>query len=191
MKNGMRSVLRKKRLDYQKEKIFELLLLIFLFIFSMSAEAQEKKRWLLGTGITYCSYIDNPGLNLNVTYRAFRNLHLGPDFSALLSREQEGSGTYAKRKEIEYNFNAQYLFEMGKRWSIYPLVGLNWSQITNHNEGQIPNKQLITAINTGGGVEIKIKQFKLFAESKYATRLKKYDISTGILFAVKWKKSKA
>ena len=44
---------------------FGLLLLgSFGCLISTVANAQEN-RWIIGTGITYCSYIDNPGLNVN------------------------------------------------------------------------------------------------------------------------------
>ena len=161
------------------------LLFIAYYLLSFSAKAQEEKpRWLLGTGITYCSYINNPGLNLNVTYRIVGNLHIGPDFSALLTSEREENGRLVKRKELEYNFNSQYLFPIGKKVEVYPLVGINWSNVTNHPSGQEAVTELVTALNLGGGVEIEIRNIRLFFESKWVSQLNKYDLTTGILFTL-------
>jgi hypothetical protein len=149
----------------------------------LNAKAQEEKsRWLMGIGITYCSYIESIGLNLNVTYRVIGNLHVGPDFSALLTREREEIGVTVKRKELEYNFNANYLFALSKKVEIYPLVGINWSKVTNHPVGGEPVTELVTALNLGGGVEVEIKKIRLFFESKWVSQLNKYDLTTGILF---------
>jgi hypothetical protein len=161
----------------------ESLLIIFFCIFISFAKAQEEKsRWLLGTGITYCSYINSPGLNLNVTYRVIGNLHIGPDFSALLNHEIKENGKDLIRKELEYNFNGQYLFDLTKKIAVYPLVGINWSNITNHPIGQEPVTILTTALNLGSGLEWEIGKARLFFESKWVSQLSKVDITTGILF---------
>jgi hypothetical protein len=162
----------------------QLLVISFCFVFTNSLAQEEKGRWLLGTGLTYCTYVDNPGLNLNVTYRVIGNLHIGPDFSALLTKEVNENGIIVKRKELEYNFNAQYLFEIGKSVSIYPLVGINRSKVTFHPTGQEPDIRWITALNAGGGIEIKIKMIRLSFESKWVSLLDKYDLTTGILFTL-------
>ncbi len=160
-----------------------LLLLIALFLLCLNVKAQEEKsRLLFGTGITYCSYIGNPGLNLNVTFRVIGNLHFGPDFSALLTSEREENGVVVKRKELEYNFNVNYFFALSKKVEIYPLGGINWSKITNHSAGQEVVTDLVTALNLGGGLEIEIKKIRIFFESKWVSRLNKYDLTTGILF---------
>ena len=143
---------------------------------------EENERWLLGTGVTYCSYINNPGINLNVTYRLIGNLHIGPDFSALLTHEDNENGRQVKRKELEYNINAQQLFEVKERLALYPIVGINWSKVTIHPEDEDPDVRWITAFNAGGGIEWKFKSVRLFLESKWVSRLNKYDITTGILF---------
>ena len=159
------------------------LLFIAYCLPSFGAKAQEEKsKWLLGAGITYCSYINNPGLNLNLTYRIVGNLHIGPDFSALLTSEREENGRVTKRKELEYNFNAQYLFPLSRKVEVYPLAGINWSNVTNHPAGQEAVTELLTALNLGGGVEIEIKNIRLFFESKWVSQLNKYDITTGVLF---------
>ncbi len=159
------------------------LLSIGISLLFLNAKAQEEKsRWLVGAGITYCSYINNPGLNLNVTYRVVGNLHIGPDFSALLTSEREESGRVVKRKELEYNFNGQYLFPIGRKMEIYPVVGINWSNVTNHPAGQEAITELVTALNLGGGVEVELKSIRLFFESKWVSQLNKYDLTTGILF---------
>jgi Outer membrane protein beta-barrel domain len=164
-------------------KVRYCLLLTAYFLLSFSVHAQEEKsRWLLGTGITYCSYINNPGLNLNVTYRIVGNLHVGPDFSALLTSEREDNGQVVKRKELEYNFNGHYLFPVGKKVELYPLAGVNWSNITNHLAGQEPVTELVISLNLGGGVELEIKKVRLFFESKWVSQLNKYDLTTGVLF---------
>jgi hypothetical protein len=157
-----------------------LLFVIGIFM-STGLQAQESK-WLLGTGITYCSYVQNPGVNLNITYRVFANLHIGPDFSAILNKEVTENGVKIIRKELEYNFNGQYLFDISEKVALYPLVGINFSKITIHPENETADKRLVTALNTGGGIEIKIKRVRLFFESKFVTKFPKYDLTTGVLF---------
>ncbi len=166
-----------------KNYITYCLLLTAYCLLSFEGYAQEEKsRWLLGTGITYCSYINSPGLNLNVTYRVIGNLHIGPDFSALLNHEVNENGKNVLRKELEYNFNGQYLFDLNKKLAWYPLVGINWSNITNHPEGQEPVTILTTALNLGTGLELEIGKVRLFFESKWVSQLNKVDLTTGILF---------
>jgi len=161
----------------------ESLLLIFFFLSVSFTKAQEEKaRWLLGSGITYCSYINSPGVNLNVTYRLIGNFHIGPDFSALLNHDIRENGKDVIRKELEYNFNGQYLFELNKKIAIYPLVGINWSNITNHPIGQEPVTTLTTALNLGSGLEWEIGKVRLFLESKWVSQLNKVDVTSGILF---------
>lgn len=156
---------------------------IACYLFSLHVCAQEEKtRWLLGTGITYCSYIDNPGLNLNVTYRVAGNLHIGPDFSALLTREKKENGSVVKRKELEYNFNANYLMRITSCATTYPLVGINWSKVTNHPAGQENDTRWITGFNVGGGLEFNVKTIRLFMEGKWVSNLNKYDVTAGLLF---------
>ncbi len=142
----------------------------------------QEARWLLGTGITYCSYLGNPGVNLNVTYRLTGNLHIGPDFSAILNDEEYENGKVVIRKELEYNLNAQYLFDIGEKVAVYPLVGVNYSKITVHPEGEEADKRWVTAFNSGGGVEFSLKPVRLFFEAKYVTILRKYDLTLGLLF---------
>jgi hypothetical protein len=161
--------------------VFCLLLSTYCLLFSTKTHAQ-KARWLLGTGVTYCSYINNGGLNANITYRVIGNLHIGPDFSALLNQEVEENGKKTIRKELEYNFNGQYIFELSEKVGVYPLVGVNWSNVTDHPEGQAPETKLVTALNAGIGLEIKLSKVRLFFESKWVTQLGKYDLTTGILF---------
>jgi hypothetical protein len=161
------------------------LLIIVYCLLSTAANAQEKRsKWLLGAGITYCSYIHNPGLNLNITYRLAGNLHIGPDFSALLTRERKDNGVVVSRKELEYNFNATYLLAFSKKVELYPLAGINWSKVTNHPESQRAEINLVTALNLGGGVEFEVKQLRFFLESKWVSVLDKIDVTTGILLRI-------
>lgn len=159
-----------------------LVLTAYCLLCSRAHAQEEKSRWLLGAGITYCSYINSPGLNLNVTYRVIGNLHIGPDFSALLNHEITENGKEVIRKELEYNFNGQYLFDIHERLAWYPLVGINWSNITNHPVGQEPVTTLTTAINLGTGVEWEVGKVRLFFESKWVSQLNKVDLTTGFLF---------
>ena len=158
------------------------LLLITYCLFLLEVNAQEREsRWLVGTGITYCSYINSPGINLNITYRVIGNFHVGPDFSALLNHEISENGSTDIRKELEYNFNGQYLFYINRKLALYPIAGINWSNITNHVYGQEPVTMLTTALNLGTGLELEIGKVRLFFESKWVSKLNKYDLTTGIL----------
>jgi opacity protein-like surface antigen len=143
-----------------------------------------QERWLLGAGLTYCSYIDNPGVNLSVTYRIAERFFVGPDFSALLTREREANGVLKKRKEVEYNFNAHQLFELNELLNVYPLAGINVSKVTNHSAMETPQTKWISGVNIGGGMEFKIKSVMLVLESKYVLGFEKFDVTTGLLFVL-------
>lgn len=157
--------------------------LIICCLFLKPARAQEKEsKWLIGTGVTYDNYMSTPGLNLNVTYRIVKGLHIGPDFSALLNKEENENGITVLKKELEYNFNANYLFHVSETMSLYPLIGISFSKITVHPANGDPDKKLITALNAGSGFEFELKGFRIFFESKYVTHLDKYDLTLGTLF---------
>jgi hypothetical protein len=126
-----------------------------------------------------------PGINLNVTYRLIRNLHIGPDFSALLNKEENENGVAVVKKELEYNFNANYLFKVSTKFSIYPLAGINFSKVTVHAADKSPDKKTVTAFNAGGGFEIEFGTVRIFFETKYVTQLDKYDLTLGTLFKLK------
>lgn len=158
------------------------LIIIINFHFAEWTIAQESnERWTLGVGVTYCSYIDSPGLNLSVTYRTAGNFHVGPDLSFLLAQEREENGRRIRHKEVEYNLNAHQIFDLGEHIALYPLTGINWSKVTTHQEGRDPEVKWLTGLNAGGGVELKLKRLKLIFEPKWVSRLNKFDLTTGIV----------
>jgi len=171
-------------INLRKRWLACLLLSAYSLLPSNAHAQKEKERWLLGAGITYCSYIGNPGANLNVTYRLIGGLHVGPDFSAILNNEEKENGTAVIRKELEYNLNAHYIFELSEKLAVYPLIGINYSKVTIHPEGEEADKRWISACNSGGGVEYSLNKTRLFFESKYVSKLEKYDLTLGILFAL-------
>ncbi len=148
------------------------------------AQKQEEGRWIIGAGAAYDSYTQTPGLNVNLTSRILGNFHIGPDFSIMLNNELDDNGKKEIRKEFEFNFNAQQLFEIGKRWAIYPLTGINLSKITKHPVGQEAEGKWVTGLNLGGGFEFTLKKNKLFCEGKYVTYIQKWDITIGYLFII-------
>jgi len=168
--------------DQVNRSRFCLLLIAYCLPLNNAYAQEEKPRWLLGAGITYDNYMNTPGINLNATYRVMGNFHIGPDFSALLNKEEKENGITVLKKELEYNFNATQLFELNKVLAIYPLAGINFSKVTVHPINQEPAKKVITALNIGGGLEVELKTLKLFCESKYVSQLDKYDITLGALF---------
>jgi opacity protein-like surface antigen len=124
-----------------------MILFVVLLTVAGCQKVVAQNRWLLGTGVTYCSYLNSPGINVNISYRIIGNLHIGSDFSVLLSRETQEDGSNVKRKEVEYNLSSYYIFRINERVSPYPLVGINLSKRTVHREGKLPDKPLITAFN--------------------------------------------
>lgn len=156
--------------------------LVATFIFLIGNVRAQESRWLLGAGLTYCSFINGPGLNANLTYRLIKDLHIGPDFSALLTQEERENGTVVKRKELEYNFNATYLVTVSKRIACYPLTGINVSKVTVHKITEAAQKRWVSGLNIGSGIEVSFTKCRFFAEGKFVTGLKKYDFSVGILF---------
>ncbi|MBI1767024.1 MAG: porin family protein [Bacteroidetes bacterium] len=167
---------------FGRRAIYCLLVPAYCLLFNPTYAQEEKPRWLLGAGLTYDNYMNKPGVNLNVTYRVIGNFHIGPDFSALLNKEDKENGVTVLKKELEYNFNATQLFELNKVIAIYPLAGINFSKVTTHPVNSEPVKKVVTALNVGGGVELELKSFKLFFESKYVSQLDKYDFTLGALF---------
>jgi len=151
---------------------------------ALAVECFGQDRWLGGFGVTYCSYVSNPGLNVNVTYRVGRNLYVGPDFSALLTSEREENGRMVKRKELEYNFNVHRLFDVNETLAIYPLTGLNYSKITIHPAGDEPHTRYISTLNAGGGFEFKLKEVRFFFETKYVLNPSKVDLTCGVVFRI-------
>src|ERR1043166_5409420 len=117
----------------------------FACCFNQANAQEEKPRWLLGAGLTYDNYMNTPGINLNVTYRVIGNFHIGPDFSALLNKEDKENGVTVLRKELECNFNATQLFELSRVIAIYPLAGINFSKVTVHPVNAEPVKKVVTA----------------------------------------------
>lgn len=158
-----------------------LLATAYCLLFESASAQEEKTKWLLGAGITYDNYMNTPGINLNLTYKVIKGLHVGPDFSALLNKEENENGVDVLKKELEYNFNASYLFKLSQKLSIYPLAGINFSKVTIHPMDSEPTKKIITALNAGGGFEIEMRTFRIFFESKYVTQLDKYDLTLGTL----------
>jgi hypothetical protein len=159
--------------------------IIISFLFVLLTDygfSQESKRWWLGTGLTYCSFLNNPGINLNVTYRIGNHIHIGPDFSAILTRESKSGSGWTKRKELEFNFNTQYYFSISEKIKYYPFTGLNVSKITKHEENFSPDIRWVTNVNAGMGTELHFKNLRIFVEAKYVLGLSKYDLTTGILF---------
>src|SRR4051812_19687476 len=99
----MQKAIDKRRIPGKKFPVKGILSLFFIAgLLTPSFSQESSPRWLLGAGLTYCSYVDNPGLNLNVTYRLVGNFHVGPDFSALLTKEVLEGGRFVKKKETEY-----------------------------------------------------------------------------------------
>lgn len=154
-------------------------LTIFLVLVTWQINAQ---RWLVGGGIVYCSYVDNPGINLNLTYRVIRNFYVGPDVSALLTKKSDVRGTLIKRKELEYNFNGHYLFDLNEHASLYPIFGLNASKLTVHTAGEYPVKRSLLAANFGGGMELRMRIVRTVLEIKYTSTIEKVDVSAGVVF---------
>ncbi|HEX5170775.1 MAG TPA: hypothetical protein VFW11_16490 [Cyclobacteriaceae bacterium] len=156
-----------------------LLLLIFILLIFQQGFSQ---RWVVGSGLTYCSYVDSPGINLSVTYRLAGNLYIGPDFSALLTRDLNEAGKVIRRKEVEYNLNFHHLFDVNESVGLYPLVGMNVSKVTNHPDAEDPRHRWVTGLNAGGGLELTMPWARLFVESKYVFHFDKVDLTAGFLF---------
>jgi hypothetical protein len=158
--------------------------IIFSFLLTLTVIpdfAQETERWLLGTGLTYCSYLNHPGINLNVTYRLGKHIHIGPDFSAILTRESQSGARWTKKKELEFNLNSQYYFSISEKLKCYPLTGLNVSKATNHIESSKADVRWIADINAGAGTELHFSNVRFFVEGKHVIRLSKYDLTIGLL----------
>ncbi len=157
-------------------------LLLFAYCLQGHHANAQQNHWFIGTGLGYCTYIGQPGVNLNVSYRLTGKFYIGPDFSAFLNRELDEEGKMVKRKEVEYNINAHQLFDIGKKISLYPLAGVNLSKVTHHAEGEKADKQWITALNAGGGLEWELENIRVFVETKWVSVLDKVDITTGVIF---------
>jgi hypothetical protein len=158
---------------------------VFLSFFAgLQIASGQDKPLLVGGGISYCTFMHSPGVNINATYRLFNKFYVGPDFSAVLTREIKKDGRTVKRKELEYNFNFQRVFQFRKTLGVYPLIGINFSKLTVHPLGETASKRLIIALNAGGGLEIELGRSRLFVEAKYVSWFPKYDITSGILFSL-------
>jgi hypothetical protein len=160
-----------------------LIITLFVLGFNINGIAQAE-RWSAGFGLTYCSCVDRPGVNLNISYRVKGNFFIGPDFSALLEKRIHRYTRLLVHTEVEYNLNAHQLIEIIKGVEVYPLAGINLSKITFKSGNEEPMTQWVKAINTGLGAEAHVGKAKLFTEGKYVTRIKKFDFTIGVLFPI-------
>jgi hypothetical protein len=148
----------------------------------IAQQAFGQERWAIGGGLTYCSYIHRPGVNLSATFKPLKHFHISPDFSAILTRREERNSIWLKRKELEGNINFAYDIALDPNFRAYALTGANIAKITIHEENHFADKQIRIGINFGCGIELDAKSHTYFFEGKYVSHLRKYDVASGLLF---------
>lgn len=159
--------------------------LLVLFLNSLGMlHAQE--RWLIGSGITYCTRLHHPGINVSINRIFLKRIVTSAEVSAILTREKTNMGRWEKHKELEYTFFTQYLIGLTSTWNIYPLAGFNVSKVTRHLQGEFPDKRWLTSVLFGSGVEYdqEGRRIKPFAEFFFIHALNKYDFTAGVLVKI-------
>ena len=150
-------------------------LVIVVFTMSLVVSAQEKGDMAVGANVVFGSGkgFSNTGIGAKFQYNVTNPIRL------------EGAFTYFFKKDFtsmwDFSVNANYLFPLGEKITIYPLVGVCVlgasldTGATEFNEGGISVKvdgvsasSTNFGVNLGGGIDFNLTD-KLFlnAEAKY------------------------
>jgi hypothetical protein len=118
---------------------------------------------LIGAGITYGSFLEQPGIEVNGIYGTGGKLKLAPDFIYYFADKVEILGSETKTRAWELNGNIQF-YALEKGIDLYLIGGMNYTKIIVNNDqsGRITDSEF--GLNFGGGTNF-AKMF--FAEFKY------------------------
>ena len=139
------------------------LLLVCAAVISMSASAQEGQK-AVGFSLLYGSEIDNVGLGVKGQYNLTDNLRGEAAFDYYLKKD--GWSMW------DINANMHYLFNVGRKVTVYPLAGLGYVNVSyeagDKDHGAVKSSKGRLGVNLGGGVDFALtKNISLNGELKY------------------------
>jgi hypothetical protein len=137
-------------------------LLIITFII-LSSTLVSFGQTIIGAGVTYGSYLEQPGIEVNGIYGLGGSIRLAPDFIYYFTDKVEILGSEFKTRAWEFNANIQY-YILEKGIDLYAITGMNYTHtIVNTDLGERFTDGEF-GLNLGAGTNF-AKMF--FAEFKY------------------------
>ena len=153
--------------------------LSFIFILASVTTnlAQDKGKIELGAALSYPTEPSTFGLGAKARYGIANNIRLDGSISFFLPKTI--SGAYGAMQNytvssslIDMSVNAQYVFKLSDKFSLYPLAGLGYYRYVisvsgNYGEPYIPESYGRLGINLGGGASYHLNnRISLGAELK-------------------------
>ena len=163
-------------------------IITFLLLFTLSMLSAQK--YSVGGGTPYNISTESLGINIRSYYNVDDKICFGPELSYFFSTTEIHGEEEIETKVIEFNFNAHYIFEVGEKLGVYPLIGLNYTReledITVLTTGeQISESHNIVGINAGGGFHVPFKNFVPFVEYEYVIGdLGEHIVVAGLFFPI-------
>jgi len=169
-------------------KIFSVIVLMISAIcFSQLAFAQS---FSFGGGIPYNITIEEPGLNLRAYYNVGKEFCFGPEAVFFLPKSEIEGNLETEIRIQEYSLNTHYIFELGEKVGIYPVVGLNYTiekeEIT-YLDQDLTEEETFTAFgaNLGGGIHFPFGNITPFAEYAYVlSELSEQLVTVGVFYTI-------
>jgi|GEM_PF-5587739 len=173
---------------------------LFLFLALVCcASISQAQSFTIAPGVTYRMEEELEGLHLRAYYALPKWLSFGPEFSYFKPVKYEGDSDgdfiqeLSRRRVWAFDFNAHLDIKLGKVATIYPLAGLNVTnvyeidaqEVINGEPNVDPTEESIIGFNAGGGIHLFPKQMGPFFEYKYTFGdLKVRTITLGIVFRI-------
>jgi outer membrane protein W len=146
-----------------------ILMVIVAAVFAMcanSAAAIDKGEFTAGAKLGYTTKNETAVAGVRLTYALAENVRIAPEIGGIFRNNHQDAFTADLNFHLPFGFGSDLV-------SLYPLVGLNYTAWTHHNEyiiGAVPedvcNRHV--GLNAGAGIDLKCNsKLKLFLEAKY------------------------
>lgn len=170
----------------------------FLFLTILfCAGLSQAQSFTIAPAVTYRMEEELEGAHLRAYYALPKWLSFGPEFSYFKPVKYEGDSDgdfvqeLSRRRVWAFDFNAHLDIKLGKWATIYPLAGLNVTNVYEIDADEVidgvptidPTRDNLIGLNVGGGIHLLPKQMGPFFEYKYTfNELKVRTITIGIVF---------
>lgn len=143
----------------------------------------QKSNHLYGGGISYGAQTEKLGLNLRAYKPLKNNFRVGAEFTLFARHTYEDSSITYRSYQSELMLNLHYLVKISPKFSLYPLVGINFNMELLKNDGvagvETTTISILTVNNIGAGMQYQLNnRAYLFGEYRYATGEFNKNIST-------------
>jgi opacity protein-like surface antigen len=149
-----------------KPKFLIVIIAALISLCANSAAAIDKGEFAVGAKLGYISKNESAVAGVRLTYALTEDLRIAPEIGGVFRNDHQDAFTA--------DFNLHFPFSFGTdRVALYPLVGLNYTAWTHHNEyitGAVPEDDCYKrfGLNAGAGLDLKCNsKIKLFVEAKY------------------------